>query len=213
MKDTKGLTPLGIKTNDTWHIDPKRLLFSLARYKFVAKMLSGKNKVLEVGCGDAFCTRIVLQEVKALCAIDFDPIFIGDIQERMEDKWGFETKVHDILLGPLEKKFDAVYSLDVLEHIPEEKEDLYMKNICRSIIESGVFIIGTPSFNSQVYASQNSKIGHINCKDGDGLRRLMGRYFHNIFIFSMNDEVVHTGFYPMAQYLFGMGVGNKIGGG
>jgi hypothetical protein len=23
-----------------------------------------------------------------------------------------------------------------------------------------------------------------------------------VFLFSMNDEVVHTGFYPMAHYLF-----------
>ena len=27
------------------------------------------------------------------------------------------------------------------------------------------------------------------------------------FIFSMNDEIVHTGFYPMAHYLFGIGIG------
>jgi len=28
----------------------------------------------------------------------------------------------------------------------------------------------------------------------------MERHFHNVLIFSMNDEVVHTGFYPMAHY-------------
>jgi hypothetical protein len=35
----------------------------------------------------------------------------------------------------------------------------------------------------------------------------MTRYFQNVFVFSMNDEVVHTGFSPMAHYLFAMGVG------
>ncbi len=48
------------------HEDPRRLLFVLARYKFVAKMLSGKQRVLEVGCGDAFGTRSVLQEIGAI---------------------------------------------------------------------------------------------------------------------------------------------------
>ena len=33
------------------------------------------------------------------------------------------------------------------------------------------------------------------------LKKLMQHYFHNVFMFSMNDEVVHTGFHPMAHYL------------
>src|SRR5688572_26094057 len=82
-----GRTPLGIMTNQAWHDDPKHLLFTLSRYKFVAKMLSGRRHVLEVGCADAFGTRIVRQEVKALTAIDFDPVFVKDVQERMEEKW------------------------------------------------------------------------------------------------------------------------------
>ena len=40
-------------------------------------------------------------------------------------------------------------------------------------------------------------------------KRFMQRYFHNVFLFSMNDEVVHTGFYPMAHYLIALGVGIK----
>lgn len=60
LRESKGLTQLGLTANQTWHDDPKRLLFMLARYKFVARMLSGKQKVLEVGCGAAFGARIVL---------------------------------------------------------------------------------------------------------------------------------------------------------
>ena len=29
----------------------------------------------------------------------------------------------------------------------------------------------------------------------------MEAWFHTVFVFSMNDEVVHTGFFPMANYL------------
>jgi len=28
----------------------------------------------------------------------------------------------------------------------------------------------------------------------------MQRFFHNMFMFSMNDEVVHTGYHAMAHY-------------
>ena len=57
-------------------------------------MLSGKQRVLEVGCGDAFGTRIVLQEVGAIYAIDFDPVFVKDVIERMEGRWKFDEVVH-----------------------------------------------------------------------------------------------------------------------
>ena len=44
----------------------------------------------------------------------------------------------------------------------------------------------------------------MNCKSGEALKRTLERYFHTVFVFSMNDEVVHTGFYPMAHYLLGV---------
>ena len=50
---------------------------------------------------------------------------------------------------------------------------------------------------------------HINLKNGKTIKELFDRYFYNTFVFSMNDEVMHTGFYPMAHYLFAIGVGKK----
>ena len=203
----KGLASLGLMTNQVWHDDPRRLLFYLSRYKFVAKILSGKQKVLEVGCGDAFGARIVLQEVENLCAIDFDPIFIEDVKNRIENDACFECKAHDILSGPVEGMFDAAYSLDVMEHIPKEQEDAFITNIIKSLTPPGVLIIGIPSIQSQAYASAYSKEGHVNCKDHKELKKLMLNFFQNVFLFSMNDEVVHTGFYPMAHYLIALCVG------
>jgi 2-polyprenyl-3-methyl-5-hydroxy-6-metoxy-1,4-benzoquinol methylase len=209
LRETKGFSSLGLTTNQVWHDDPRRLLFILARYKFVSKMLSGKQQVLEVGCGDAFGTRIVLQEVGAVCAIDFDPVFVRDVNSRMEERWKFDCRTHDMLSGPVEGPFDAAYSLDVLEHIPKAEEDHFLSNITRSLRPDGVLIIGTPSLQSQVYASPPSKEGHINCKDHKELKGLMQKHFQNTFLFSMNDEMVHTGFYPMAHYLFAVGAGTK----
>ena len=78
-------------------------------------------------------------------------------------------------------------------------------------MDEGVLIVGSPSIQSQAYASPPSKAGHVNCKDAPALRSLMLEYFVNVFMFSMNDEVVHTGFYPMAHYLFAVGAGRRRG--
>lgn len=209
IRAEQGLTKLGLMVNQTWHDDPRRLTFVLARYKFVAKMLSGRHRVLEVGCADAFASRIVRQEVEHLTVIDFDPVFIDDVKARMENRWSFEPLIHDILQGPVPGNFDAAYSMDVLEHIQPKDEDQFMTNVMASLQPQGVFIVGSPSLQSQHYASPPSKAGHVNCKEAPQLRDLMSRYFHNVFLFSMNDEVVHTGFYAMAHYLLAVGCSTK----
>jgi 2-polyprenyl-3-methyl-5-hydroxy-6-metoxy-1,4-benzoquinol methylase len=209
LKSKQGLTKLGVEKNANWHDDPKRLAFVLSRYKFVAKMLSGKGKVAEIGCGDGFPIRIVLQEVESVHAVDIDPLFIQDIQERQDEQWLFTAAVHDMTAGPLPDKYDAAYSLDVLEHIDKNKEHHFLRNIAHSLTKTGVLIIGMPSLESQAYASPLSKIGHVNCKTGTDLKSLMQEYFDNVFLFSMSDEVVHTGYQRMAHYLFAIGVGLK----
>jgi 2-polyprenyl-3-methyl-5-hydroxy-6-metoxy-1,4-benzoquinol methylase len=199
-----GMSKFGLMSSQIWQDDPRRLGFVLSRYKFVSKMFSGFNHVLEVGCADAFGTRVVKQEVKQLTATDFDPLFIESAKEAMDPRWPFTTKVHDMLQGPIEGGFDGAYALDVIEHILPADEEVFVGNIVKSLNPQGVLILGSPSLQSQMYASPASKVGHVNCKDAPQFKALMSKFFNNVFIFSMNDEVVHTGFYPMAHYLFAL---------
>ena len=204
LKKGKGLTTLGMMNNQVWQDDPRRLVFTLSRYKFVAKILAGKQNVLEVGCGDAFASRIYKQEVQCLTVIDFDPIFIEDIRQRADSKWPMKSVVHDMLSNPYPGNFDAIYSLDVLEHIEQSNEVQFVENVLESLDPNGVLIFGMPSVESQLYASVQSKLGHVNCKSGNDLKALFELFFHNVFLFSMNDELVHTGFAPMAHYLIAL---------
>ena len=205
-----GPEELGLMNGSVWRDDPKRLVFSLARYKFVAKMLSGFGDVVEVGCGDGFGSRIVRQEVDNLLVTDIDPLFIERISKVESTNWSIKAAVHDILEQPLGHRYDALYCLDVMEHIKKEKEATFLSNICHSLRDHGVAIIGMPSIESQIYASPESKEGHVNCKTGDRLRYSLNKYFDNVFIFSMNDEIVHTGYFPMAHYLIGLCCGPKL---
>lgn len=205
----RGYEPLGLRGSESWYQDPKHLVFRLSRYKFVSKMLAGRQHVIEIGCGDAFGTRIVQAEVERLSAIDFDPVFVEDVKQRMLPRWAFDVRVHDMLDGPVPGQFDAVYSLDVLEHIDPKQERLFLKNAFESLDVNGAAIIGLPSLESQPYASPQSKAGHVNCKSAPAFKELMLEFFHNVFMFSMNDEVVHTGFHKMANYLIAVGAGKR----
>jgi SAM-dependent methyltransferase len=191
---------LGLMSSWAYLDDPKRLAFTLARYKFVSKMLDGKDRVLEVGCGDAFASRIVQQAVGSLVATDFDPSFVKDANDRMVDGWPFTCFQHDILKAPVPGNFDAAYCLDVLEHIPKRSEKIFLRNMLTPLKQHGVAIIGMPSLQSQIYASPQSKEGHVNCKDQGDLKKLLVKFFHHVFMFSMNDEIVHTGYKQMSHY-------------
>lgn len=181
-----------------WERDPKRLAFILARYKFVAKMLEGKQRVLEVGCADGWGSRVVAQVVGALTAVDLDSPSIARAKEiYYGSKWKIEFLVHDFCAWPLGGGFDAVYALDVLEHIDPVYEQAFLEHMRAS---APIAIIGLPSLESQPYASELSMEGHINCKTGPQLRASLARHWNNVFLFGMNDEVLHTGFSPMCQY-------------
>src|SRR4030042_2786415 len=103
LRDDVGLEQLGLRANATWRQHPRRLVFALSRYKFVSKMFSGKNRVLEIGCGDAFGTRLVQQEVGSVVVVDFDRIFLKDVTDRMErehwGRWELEVKYQNMLSG------------------------------------------------------------------------------------------------------------------
>ena len=205
-----GDSTFGLMANFGWKTDPMKLVFSSSRYKFVSKILKGKSNVLEVGCGDGFYSRIVKQNVKKLSICDFDKIFIDDFNKKKDSAWKINCFVHDIVKKPIKgKKYDAIYFLDVLEHINKNDEKSFIKNCIKSMDKKGVMICGIPSLSSQKYASKESIEGHVNCKDGEDLKKSFEKYFHNTFIFSMNDEVVHTGYYKMAHYLICIATGLK----
>lgn len=207
----QGPVELGVWTSHIWRSDPKHLGFTLARYKFCAKMLAGKNKVIEIGCGDGLGAPVVLQTVKSVHGVDFEPLVISQNQVRFKKEGitraTFEVK--DVLKSPIQGPFDAAYSLDVIEHIPQKKEKLFISNVVQALTKDSIFIVGTPNIEASKHASPASAIGHINLKSQKTLRDLMSQFFDNVFIFSMNDEVVHTGFSPMAHYLIAMAVGKK----
>lgn len=188
---------MGPMASQYWRDDCKLLGIHLARYKFVSKMLAGKELVAEIGCGDGWFSKIVREQVKELHLYDFDKRFIDGIYNSGVGK----AYCHDMLSGRLNYGiYEAVYSLDVLEHFAPKEQKVFLRNLCDSIDDNGCAIIGIPSLNSQKYASPASKAGHHGCLHGDDFKKLLEKYFEHVFMFTMNDEQLGCGFLPMAHY-------------
>ena len=189
---------------------PKHLLFTFARYKFAASMLplSKETEVLELGCNEGIGTLILTDKAKRIVAVDFDENAVAFAKETLS---GREiTFLHADFLDKQFGAFDAVISLDVIEHINKKDETLYFKTVMDNLRDQGICIIGTPNVTASQYASEHSKKGHVNMYSAEMLYAKMSQYFHNVFLFGMNDEILHTGFYPMCHYLLAIGCNRKV---
>lgn len=204
--ETKELT-IGPWTSYSLLHDPKHLVFTLARYKFCAKILEGRDTALEVGPGDGIGLPIIAQAVKKVIAVDWDERLVEGNKRRLKDFPTIEHRCLDLNKQALDVKVDAALTIDVIEHLESASEDQFMRSIVRCIQPDGVLITGTPNVTASPYASPRSEAQHINLKSMQGLRELTSRYCKNVFMFGMNDEVLHTGYAPMCHYIWSLGVG------
>lgn len=200
---------MGALTSYSLLNDPKHMCFVLSRYKFCAKILDEKKHILEIGCGDGFGTPIVAQGADYLLAIDITSELIESNKKRLGNLLNIEFKTLNICTETPGTRFDGVFSIDVIEHLDPHLEEQFMINSCKSLRKNGICIIGTPNISASKYATERSRVQHINLKSHKTLKNLMKKYFENVLMFSMNDEVLHTGYYPMGHYIFGVGVGLK----
>ena len=187
--------------------DPKRLHFVLARYKLAAKMACKNANVLELGCSEGIGTPLLAEFATAYTGVDMD----GEAVEAAKKNFaaGNRTFLTDDFLGKSFGTFDAVVSLDVVEHIVPELEDRYFDTVAMNLTDEGIAVVGTPNKTSEAYASEMSKAGHVNVFTAEHLMKAMRRVFHNVFPFGINDEVVHTGFAPMCHYIVCVGCNRR----
>lgn len=180
--------------------DPKILGFFLARYLFASKMIRDKSSILELGCSEGMAVSSLMQKGKSYVGIDFDDLSIKAAKERFP----FEnyTFFSEDFLGKFYGKFDAVISIDVIEHIFLENESLFFQTVYKNLKEDGIVVIGTPNKTAEAYASEASNAGHVNLYTQERLQKKLLEYFHQALCFGINDEVVHTGFGNMCHYLF-----------
>jgi 2-polyprenyl-3-methyl-5-hydroxy-6-metoxy-1,4-benzoquinol methylase len=203
LVNTSGLVQLGESSSYNWVTDPSRLFFSLSRYKFVSRLFSDFSSVLEIGCADGFGSYLVSKKVCKLTCVDIDRSLISSaLKSTARYADNIEFLAGDILNKNFlpRKKFDGIFMLDVLEHIDCDTELKFLSAIIRRLKPTGCLIIGLPSLESQQYASELSRIGHINCKTQPQLKELCLRFFHICHLFGANDEIVNLGFPALQHY-------------
>ncbi|NGX59978.1 MAG: Ubiquinone biosynthesis O-methyltransferase [Chlamydiae bacterium] len=187
--------------------DPKRLGFVLARYKFCSKMAPDQARILELGCSSGIGVPLLSKKAKSYVGVDLDFQALESAKDNF--KHSGLTFLYEDFMGKTFGQFDVVVSLDVVEHILPQYEETYFETVIKNLDSDGICMIGTPNETSSPYASEYSKLGHVNLFSQQRLAAAIKKYFHQAFSFGLNDEIVHTGYAPMAHYLLCVGCHKK----
>lgn len=206
VKDSLGEQRLQLGPYYTYQFlhSPRRILHALSYHKFAARLIGVDRCILDVGCGEGLATLILAEKASQCTGVDSDAEAIAVATSTL-GRERLQFTAADILTYSAPRA-DAITSFDVIEHISPEREDEFLLALCRNLSPDGMVIIGTPNISAAPYASPVTRAGHINLYSGERLRTLMERFFTTVLLFSANDEVVHTGFTPMAHYLIAVGI-------
>jgi len=175
----------------------------LSRYKFAAKMLSATDRVVDLGCGNGYSTYFYATVAAHATGIDL----YADINA-VQAKWQRDNLKFikgDILEKPDSLGFglfNAVTAVDVIEHFHRDDGIRIIENFAAALPTGGMMILGTPSRFSGEWRSESSKQGHFYEYEPDELRAICDASFSRTFLFSMNDELVHTGFSKLAWFFW-----------
>jgi len=102
-----------------------------------------KLKVLETGCGYGFFTELISDYCSSVYATDLYNYFPSSLEKNKKIKY---FKNVDAQKLPFKNNFfDVIYSMDVIEHITDDKA--FINEGLRVLKKGGDFIIGTPNRN------------------------------------------------------------------
>jgi 2-polyprenyl-3-methyl-5-hydroxy-6-metoxy-1,4-benzoquinol methylase len=195
MMETTDIS-LGRRVADWFDRTPCRALYELTYYKFAAKMIGRGKKVLDVGCGEGLGTWVLANECGKAVGIDADEESIAVAKGNWTDQ-RVEFSCDD-LLSTDPRPYAAVVCFDVLDRMKKDDADAMVTRVAENLSHDGMAVIGVANAAApQQYPSPKAP----NTYTPERLEETLRQQFHHVFLFAANDELVHTGFLPSANYL------------
>ena len=142
----KEYSRLGNSTSYVWNNDPKRLGITLARYKFVSKMVDKKDHLLEVGCGAGRFTEVLLKFSSIrLTSIDLSLAVEANSLNFPQDNYHRIVQA-DLMRLPFKKmQYDIVICLGVIQHTPDPEKTI--KKLYEQVKPGGDMVIDHYTFD------------------------------------------------------------------
>lgn len=133
---------------------------------FVKKYLKGN--ILEVGAGCGSFTKNYLNKIESnqITLTELDKKNITDLKERFKNYKNIEVICQDV--DKIQKKFDTIMYLHVLEHIEDDNKEI--KSAIDKLEIGGTLIFMVPA-HQKIYSSLDKAVGHYRRYEGDFFKK------------------------------------------
>ncbi|WP_231603798.1 class I SAM-dependent methyltransferase [Neorhodopirellula pilleata] len=125
--------------------------------RFICSLPNSKCRILDLGCGDGVYVGQLALLGHDIIGIDGDSDAVALARDQLAKRSLTNAEVIHASLGqfanssPRAQSFDLVYSMDVIEHLPDPLELIRVATqFCK---RDGVICIGTPIFRSEATVS------------------------------------------------------------
>jgi hypothetical protein len=157
----------------------------MARYRFADRLLTGVERILEIGCEKGIGVNfLALPPYRRIWAFDQHEQSIAFAQKR----YGHERLTFFPLAAPkfpeTPRLFDAVICLEVFEHLDQAQGEKLLEGVCKRIDEKGCFLLSTPN---RLLTSPNSdrpvnKFHEIEYAPNE-LENLLKKHFNRVTVY------------------------------
>lgn len=177
-------------------IPQKFYIEHLMPYDFMVKRGIINKQILEVGCGDGYGSAYLAKIADKVTGVDYEEEIIFPAQNKYKaPNLNFlcmdATKLHFE-----DNTFDLVCSLQVIEHIPEDKILLYLSEIKRVLKKGGEFYLSTLNLIHSIKSPKTYKKNPAHCKEFrlPELKELLLKVFPVIEIYGLHLTAKHNFF-------------------
>ncbi len=140
------------------------------RERFLAELRAeGKTTLLELGAGPGRDSLFFKENGLDVLAADLSPEMVKLCQAK-----GLVAEVADMMALPFEaERFDAVYALNSLLHVPKDRFEATLRGVRRVLKPGGLFYLG-------LYGGQDSE--RRSDFDPEGLERFFASYSDRVLL-------------------------------
>lgn len=153
------------------------------RYLYASQFVSNKL-VLDIACGEGYGSYLLAKTAEKVVGIDIDKETIM-YASRKYAKHNLKFKIGSVDNIPINKEeiFDVIVSFETIEHVSEDKQEKFLKEVKRLLKKDGLFIVSTPNklFYSDIPNYKNPF--HIKEFYIEEFKQFLTKFFKHVKIF------------------------------
>lgn len=163
----------------------------MQRYVSVLPLVRGK-KVVDIASGEGYGSNILAVEAASVIGVDISTEAVESASKKYVRN-NLSYSVGDVAKIPMgDKSVDVIISFETIEHVDEETQKKFLKEVKRILKEDGILVISTP--NKELYSDKYNYHNEFHVKEfyKEEFLDFIKSAFKNIELYNQYDEVVNV---------------------